>query len=143
KLAEMGVKGEEVPFSLLSTALNYEEIATYLRMEDPSDPDQALQTADQERLEQLSSWIFERKLDDPKRPGRKRTQLGESRSFRHLAAILQSEAATEHLLAGASVEEAEQYTALPAEAFTTALSRASNELRAANEHLHEVERPSD
>jgi hypothetical protein len=143
QLAAMGVTGEEVPFSLLSTALNYDEIADFLNMADPADPDAALGTADDEHLALLASWIFEKKVDDPSRPGRKRTQLGESRSFRHLAAILQNETATQHLVAGEPVELAEQYTALPAQAFTAALTRANNELTAARNHLEEVEDPSE
>ena len=143
RLEAMGVRGEEVPFSLLSTALNYDEISGFLRIDDPSDPDAALSSVDEVRLTSLASWIFERKLDDPKRPGKKRTQLGESRNFRRLAAVVTNEAATAHLLGGSSVEDAEQYTTLPAQALTAALSRAAAALDAAEEHLLEVVTPTD
>jgi hypothetical protein len=124
----------KVPFSLLSTALNYENIPPYLGI-DPDDAD--LGGLNYERLTDLAGWIF------AKRQGCRSTQLDESRNMRYLNLALTSDRAVAALKEGRPVREASVLALEPPKIFSGAVSEARRQVGLAERQLDVVSNPTD
>jgi hypothetical protein len=117
-----------INFSLITSALSYEEIVGYLGLE--SSKDIEMLELDNDRLMFLTKFIFERKHGQ-------RTLLGESRNFRTLAEVLSHESAAIALEGGASLNQAAKISGLGVEAFRGLLVGAVDNLLLARDQLSE------
>jgi hypothetical protein len=114
---------------VLTTALNYSNIAEFLDVRDEQYPDVE---ANDENLEKLAKWIFERGPSG-------RTRLGESRNLRFLSAIVESEKALESFERGESIQEAAMFTEMPLRIFRRAVDQSKKKLQTAWSYLYKVE----
>jgi len=132
-----GIKGldeERLNFSLLTTALSYSSICSFLGLENATD--ETAKNLDEERLKNLISWLFEEHKEG-------RTRLGESRNLKTLAAVVSHEEALQKFTDGLPLEEAENWTSLPEENFRDALSTAIGAMQRARDVVHRVQKTND
>lgn len=130
-----GVKGldpQEIEFSVLSTAISYNKIATYIGLEGPQDMVGA--NTNDEHLKNLLSWMFVSRGDQ-------KSVLGDSRNLKQLAAVVESKAATSVLVKNNNLDEAYQLSRGPAEALSLALKAVERKLQDAWAWLPQVDRP--
>lgn len=130
ELRELGLNLEELSFSLLTLALNYRTIVEFLGLE--SLDQEAFDDVDREALHNLATWMY---VEDPER---RRTQLGESRNMKLLAAALRREAGIDSLLRGDLVEEAVQASLDVGEVVLRAIKQASSRLLSAQAMFHRM-----
>jgi hypothetical protein len=120
---------QDVPFSLLSTCLNYPNLVTFLGLHDATRPD----GLDDDSLRYLARWLFERREgSDP--------IVRESRDIRILARVVAVPNAVELLKSGASLHSADLATGAPGKAFSAALTEARAQLKAAQAQLESIKR---
>jgi len=129
-----GLKDTTFNFSLLTTALSYSKIASFLGLNDTSDP--SLKGLKGPALKEFIRWLSEKNPEN-------RTRLGESRNLRILAAVVSTPPALLHFRNGESLEQAAVYTEEPTEFFTSSLVQAKTKLQAAQANVHLVQRPND
>lgn len=130
-----GVKGldpQEIEFSVLSTAISYSNIATYIGLEGRQD--MAGANINDEHLKNLLSWMFVAR-------GNQKSVLGDSRNLKQLAAVVESKAATSVLVKNGNLDEAYQLSRGPAEALSLALKAVDRKLQDAWEWMPQVEIP--
>lgn len=131
-----GVKGldeDSINFSVLTTALNYINIAEFLGLQSGSDP--SLEGLDQEKLEELTDWMF---VENSER----RTRLGESRKLKELSAIVKNNDALTAFRQGTALTDAHLLTEAPAEAFRKAVFEARERLKSARNQVHMIDDPT-
>ena len=128
-----GLNEDSIDFSVLTTALSYSNIQTFLGLANRRDP--TLPGLIIRHLEELTSWMFEK---GPER----RTRLGESRNLSMVNDVVSNERALEHFRAGKPLREAALLTAMPAVVFTNAINNARIELQLARDHQHYVDDPT-
>lgn len=107
------VREEDINFSLLSTALSYRNIVSFLNL--PSREVVVVDGIDDAHAKEIFSWMFAQNE-------RGETVLGESRNLKILAAVLDSPAATDELRKESDLNHAYQFSAGPAEAFNSMLA---------------------
>jgi hypothetical protein len=129
-----GLNDTTFNFSLLTTALFYSKIASFLGLSDASDP--LLKGLKVPALKDLVRWLSERNAEN-------RTRLGESRNLKILSAVVSTPAALQHFRNGESLEQAAVYTEEPTEFFTTSLIQAKTKLQAAQANVHLVQKPNN
>lgn len=130
-----GVKGldpQEIEFSVLSTAISYNNIASYVGLEGRQDMVGA--NANDEHLKNLLSWMFVAR-------GNQKSVLGDSRNLKQLAAVVESKAATSVLIKNSNLDEAYQLSRGPAEALSLALKAVDRKLQDAWEWMPQVDVP--
>ena len=137
-LEEKGLDTTRLPFSLLTTALNYDDIVEFLGIA-PDDPD--LNGVDDDRLRDLVKWLFVPSRPGP-RPGTQSTVLGESRNIRYLNVAVRSERAVVAMNEGQSARQAARLAVDPPRVFSEALEEGRRHLRLAQEQLPEVPDPT-
>lgn len=121
------VREEDINFSLLSTALSYRNIVSFLNL--PSREVVVVDEINDAHAKEIFSWMFAQNE-------RGETVLGESRNLKTLAAILDSPAATEELRKEGDLSHAYQFSAGPAEAFNSMLSTVENNLQHCLKIIH-------
>jgi hypothetical protein len=119
KFFKLGIHQEDIEFSYLTTALNYNPIIEWLGLESGSDHD--MPKLNEERLRLAFSWMFAKDQNG-------RTVLGESRNLRELACIVESEDATQVLIDTGRIDEAFLYTDGPQAALQRAMEDAQSKL---------------
>ncbi len=125
-----GLDEGEVDFSLLTTALSYENINKFVGMGSATDMKQ--ESLKIPELRKLTKWIFEKNSEG-------RTRLGESRNLKDLNAVVGSPEALEQFdQVGIPLSEARLYTGRPLEIFRESLSDARKYLNAAHQSLPQV-----
>lgn len=125
-LNTLRLKEEDVPFSLLTTGIGYENISRFIGLANAADVEaKGLKEAD---FGEFFTWVFDR------RHGAK-TVLGESRNFDKLARVVASERAVATLRQGASLEEADLLTSGPLEAVRKFMRLAEDNIRNAQDSL--------
>jgi hypothetical protein len=129
----MSLSADDIDFSLLTTALSYSNIVSFLGLPNSSNP--SLPGLKKESLKELTEWMFER-------IGEGRTRLGESRHLKALNAVVIYEKALESFRSGRPLKEAELLTENPAEIFAISIMNSKSNLEMARTHVHLVERPS-
>lgn len=92
-----GLDEENIPFSILTTALGYEEVLKHVSAS--SDPYIHPGKIKKKETKELASWLFERDKEGE-------TRLGDSRNIKKLALIVESSEALKELRAGASIDVA-------------------------------------
>jgi hypothetical protein len=128
---DIGVNEDDVPFSLLSTCLNYPNLVAFLGLHDATRPD----GLDDESLRYLARWLFE------KRDGADAV-VRESRDIRVLARVVSDEKALQLLRGGSSLNTADLATGSPGKAFSSALADAKAHLKTAVAQVEDVPRPT-
>jgi hypothetical protein len=129
---ELGADEEEIPFSLLTTALNYKNLAGFIGLKDPEDL-KAVEKLDGDNLRRLARWLFEEDKDG-------NTVLRESRNIRWLSQAVLRKEAIQAMDEGIDAVTAGQL-ALDADAlFGSAVQESASHLRVANRQVGNVTR---
>ncbi len=137
-----GIKGideDEIDFSLLTTALGYENIVHYIGLENATDI--KVKGLKDPRLKKLTSWIFEKNSEG-------KTRLGESRNLKVLDAVIGSDEALEEFdINGVPLFDAALYTKFPLETFRSSAVESRKQLQIAQDSIRrigeEMERSDD
>lgn len=95
-LSELRVDEDDIPFSLLTTGIGWENIANFIGLASASDVEAKDLRGDE--FKEFFNWVFDTR--------RGKSVLGESRNFSKLAEIVKSEAALQALRSGTTIEEA-------------------------------------
>ena len=130
-----GVKGldpNEIEFAVLTTALSYSNIASYVGLESRQDVEGA--GVKDEELKSLLTWLF------VARSGQK-SVVGDSRNLSKLAAVVDSKPALEILLKDGELETAFQLSRGPALALNLALMAVERKLQEAWSWMPQVDSP--
>lgn len=120
---------DSIDFSILTTALSYQNITHFLGM--GSSRDQQLSKLNNKHLKELVEWLFERNDQG-------RTRLGESRRLSDLNAIVGTEKALEAFRSGQPLNNAILLTEAPNEIFRKAIMDARLKLETARDSIHLV-----
>jgi hypothetical protein len=120
KFFSLPIRAEDVEFSLLTTALYYKQIYTWLGLESATDI--TMSNLQVDNLESIFSWMFAKDQQG-------RTILGESRNLKELACIVESGDAITVLKETGRLSEAFLYTDGPQAALQTAMGQAEERLR--------------
>lgn len=123
---------DTLDFSVLTTALNYSNIAEFVGLEHRGDA--TLANIDRSNLKLLMSWMFEKNSEGM-------TKLGESRDLKNLSAIVSSPRALEAFIDGASLERAYLLTEEPSLLFSKSINEAKARLMDAHENSYLVDEP--
>lgn len=124
---------ESIGFTVITTALNYKNIATFLGLSSGRDPE--LEGLVQEHLEELTRWMFQKNPEN-------QTRLGESRNLDMLSKVVDDEEALEAFREGASLDDAHDLTGAPTDIFQEYIAKALERLKSARDQLHKAE-PTD
>lgn len=114
-LRELKLDAEDVPFSLLTTAIGWSGIANFIGLDGSGDVEIA--NVKKEETRELFLWAFH-KIDGYK------TRIGDSRNFKIFARIVEFPAALEALRRGATLEEADILADGPLQAIRTNILKA-------------------
>ncbi|WP_129336314.1 hypothetical protein [Cellulomonas endophytica] len=125
------LKSIEVSFSLFTLALNYASIVKYLEVETLDEV--GFGGVNRSHLKDVAEWLF------VERPVLGRTQLGDSRNMRLLAAAVSEPSGVQALERGEAVEQAALAAISPRDVLGRNLKLAGERLVAAQATLHEVE----
>lgn len=125
-LSRFKLEEDEIPFSLLTTGIGYENICKFIGLE--SSADVRAENLKSNEFEEFFQWVFDK-------TGRKKTVLGDSRNFDKMARVVANDAALEKLRDGFSLEEADLFTSGPLEAFRSLLREAEERVSNANATL--------
>ena len=125
---------ESLDFSILTTAINYSNIAKYLGLKSGRDP--TLKGLKKNNFETLSKWLFERDEND-------NTRLGESRDLKDLNEIVANKDALSAFHDGMDLEAAANIARTPTERseverFRITLSYSFSQLRRAKEYADRI-----
>jgi phage terminase Nu1 subunit (DNA packaging protein) len=101
---DLDINRKEVEFSVLSTALSYESISSFIGLK--TSTDYSLENLDEANAKDLFNWLF-----SPKK------KVAESRQLKTLAYVLESKDATEKLRLGRDLEDAALFTKESQETF--------------------------
>ena len=110
-----GLDEENISFSLISTAVGYESVLSFVATCD--NPFVTPKCLVKKSVEYLTRWMFERDEDGE-------TRLGDSRNIQRLAVVLADKSATERLINGDSLDKAYGFTKGLSEDFSTILASA-------------------
>ncbi len=126
-----GIDEQTLDFSLLTTAMGYKNISTFLGMESGRSMDTSGLIVN--RLEELTRWIFERNSEG-------KTRVGESRRLSDLAKVIGTPQAVDAFRSGRPLVEALLLTGAPTENFKQAISDAIARVKDAQDNLsHKLE----
>jgi hypothetical protein len=114
-LRELKLEAEDVPFSLLTTAIGWSSIAEFIGLDGTGDVD--LSTVKKAETRDFFLWAFH-KIDGYK------TRIGDSRNFKVFARVVEFPAAIEALRKGASLEEADILAEGPLQAIRINIGKA-------------------
>lgn len=128
-----GLDAQEIEFSVLSTAIAYSNIATYIGLEGRQDMVGA--SVNDEHLKNMMSWMFVAR-------GNQKSVLGDSRNLKQMAAVVESKAATSVLAKDGNLEMAFLLSRGPAQALSDALQDIERKLQVAWTWLPQVDVPT-
>ena len=124
-LARIKVEEDDLPFSLLTTAIGYENICRFIGLKGSSDVDAA--TLKEPEFHELFAWIFDKSHGA--------TKLGDSRNLDKLARIVSHEKALTELRRDATLEQADIFTSGPLDAVRSLMLEAENRISGAQSTL--------
>lgn len=116
-LRELKKNQDQLPFSLLTTALGYPSLREYIGVDIR---DQELVSIKTQELSNFFEWTFGK--------GDNKSKLGESRNFDKLGRIVSHELALKKFQDGASIEEADIFTEGPITTLRILLEKAKTDL---------------
>lgn len=128
-LTRIKVAEDDLPFSLLTTAIGYEHICQFIGLGNSSDVDAA--NIKEPELDELFTWIFDK--------SRGATKLGDSRNLDKLARIVSHETALLELRRGTTLEQADLFTSGPLDAVRGLMVEAENRIISAQSTLSIVD----
>lgn len=120
KFFGLPIRTEDIEFSYLTTALNYNQIWKWLGLENRTDIEMV--GLEEKNLENAFAWMFAKDQMG-------RTILGESRNLKMMASIVESEDAITVLMDTGRLSEAFLYTDGPQAALQTAMEQATERIR--------------
>lgn len=129
-LHEIKLREDDIPFSLLTTGIGYENICKFIGLKSGSDVE-AAGLKDKE-FKEFFTWVFAKPLHS-------KTVLGESRNFDKLARVVAHERAYSELQRGASLDDADLYTSGPLEALRKLMNEAESRISSAQTTLSYAE----
>lgn len=129
-LNRLRLQEDDIPFSLLTTAIGYPNICEFIGLDGSSDIEAA--GLKEREFEEFFTWVF----DKSRGPS---TVLVESRNFDKLNRVVANERALDELRRGVSLETADLYTKGPLEALRKLLSDSEGAIRNAQNTLSVVE----
>lgn len=121
-----------IEFSILTTALGYENIAQYVGVI-ANDPD-SIENIKKPKLQDLYEWLF-------KITAQGQTILGESSNLDKLSLVIEDSQALAYLKSGHSLNDAFTLTQGPDAAFRLALSNANKQLQIARSYSYQIATP--
>lgn len=121
---------ETIDFSFIITFLQQSEIVKFIGLE--SSKDLELKGLKQERLKEVTKWLFEKDKYN-------QTKIGESRNIRQLAKIVTNDQALRMFRSGDSLEMALRYIGKPDTAFRQFLTEAKDSLESAQKYLSQLD----
>jgi hypothetical protein len=121
----------DVSFSLLTLALNYASIVRFLGL--PTLEQESFVGVNRSHLSELYTWLYVEQVESG------RTQLGDSRNMRYLAAAVDHPEGLAALRRGEPAEEAARATVDATELFLRAVRAARDRLLSAQALLHRAE----
>ena len=124
-LMRLKVEEDDLPFSLLTTAIGYEHICRFIGLNGSSDVD-AVNIREPE-FNELFTWVFDKSHGA--------TKLGDSRNLDKLARIVSHEKALVELRRGATLEQADLFTSGPLDAVRSLMLEAENRIASAQSTL--------
>ena len=127
-----GLEPREIDFSVLTTALSYTNISSYVGLEGRQDGDGA--NVRDEALKNLLTWMFVARSNQ-------KPVLGDSRNLKQLAAVVESPAATRVLVDTGNLEAAFQLSRGPSVALSLLLKGVDKKLLDAWAWLPQLENP--
>lgn len=119
----------EMDFSILTTALNYSSIATFVGLGGRGDT--VAEHLNLEALKELTTWMFAENSEGV-------TRLGESRNLKHLQVVVDHPEALERFRSGVPLVETFRLTESPTEVFRSSLFEARARLRAAWDYADRI-----
>lgn len=125
-LSELKLKEEEIPFSLLTTGIGYENICRFIGIENSSDVE--ANNINESNFKEFLTWAFVKNSGSA-------TVLGESRNFDKLARIVGNDQALKELRRGTPIEAADLYTSGPLEAVRKLMLEAEHRINSAQAGL--------
>ncbi len=131
---DLGLDEDSISFSILTTALSYNNITHYIGLKDIYDAEPEGLKID--RLKDVISWMF-------KTSSQGNTRLGESRNLSKLSEIINSEVALHQFQQGATIDEAHKYTEEPGRIFRNALQESKRQITTARDYVHRVDDLTD
>lgn len=120
KFFGLPIRAEDIEFSYLTTALNYNPIWTWLGLANRTDIE--MSGLEEKNLKKAFAWMFAKDQMG-------RTILGESRNLKMMASIVESEDAIEVLMETGRLSEAFLFTDGPQTALQTAMEQAAERIR--------------
>lgn len=126
---------ENFEFGVFYTALSRENISQYINVN--LDDDNPTLNVNNEHLEDLTKWLFEKNNENASR-------IGESRNLKYLNKILDASypMALAAFKDNKTLDEAVRLTNQPLEVFQTSIDDAFNNLKIARDYLHLVNDPT-
>lgn len=125
-LQRIRVQADDIPFSLLTTGIGWQDIAHFIGLESPGDTRAAGLKPNE--FEEFFRWVFEKGSNG-------KTALGESRNFVQLARVVKSEAALSAIRRGDPLDTADLLTSGPLEALRGHLFTAEKAIHGAQSLL--------
>ncbi|MBM9615519.1 ParB N-terminal domain-containing protein [Desulfobulbus rhabdoformis] len=125
---------DDIKFSVLGTALSYNQIVDFLELDDVSD--WHLNSLNQDRLKDLCTWLFQR---DPEGT----TKVRESRELPKLAKVVANKEALRSFKEGHSLEYASELTDEADEAFRKFIVGAYEKLEVAQSQIKRMQAPNE
>ena len=114
-----GLDEENIPFSILTTAIGYEAILDFISKSEH--PYIFPNKFNREQVEELTHWLFEKDESGE-------TKLGDSRNIKKLALIVESDEALEELRSGSTVDRAYNKTRGINDEFAEAITAVESNL---------------
>lgn len=128
-----GVDEKSVKFSLISTAVDYEGVQSFIYGAPDTDEGSVERAPNPDRVHELFLWMFAQDKEG-------KTALGESRNIIKLSRVMLSDEALKSMRSGATVEQAYLLTTGVGEDFDALCSQIQRELREANSIVADVEK---
>lgn len=132
--SEARLEEDDIPFSFLVLALNYQAIVDFLALERADDP--SLHGIDTDKLLSLARWLFVERADGT-------TVLGDSRNMKVLAQVVTSPSAVVDLEAGVPLKDAALSAVAPHELLLNAVAQAATRMKVASREAQRVDEVPD
>lgn len=124
-LGKLRIEEDEISFSLLTTAIGYEQICKFIGLSNSTDVD--AENIKSHEFEELFTWIFDKTHGTSK--------LGDSRNLDKLARIVSNEKAVTELRRGSNLEQADLFTNGPLESIRNLMHEVENKVTNAQSML--------
>lgn len=129
-LSDLNLTENQIPFSLLTTGIGWENISSFIGLKNSSDV--AAEDLKEPEFREFFNWVFAKANGTS-------TVLGESRNFEKLARVVNSPTAIKALRRGDPLETADLLTSGPLEALRKFLQSAEANIKNAQETLSHTE----